>query len=314
MELIRGLHNLRPRHRGCVATIGNFDGVHLGHQAVISQLATKAEQLRLPMTVVLFEPQPLEFFQSGNPPARLMRLREKLEALAACGVERVLCVRFDTAFAALSAEEFIRRILVDGLDVRYLVVGDDFRFGAKRLGDFTMLADAGRRHGFEVAATHTIMLHGERISSTRIRERLAAADLDMARQLLGRPYRMAGRVAHGDKLGRTLGVPTANIHLRRKVVPLGGIFVVELFGIQPQPLPGVANIGTRPTVGGTRNLLEVHLFDFEADIYGARVGVTFLHKLRDEQRFDSLEELKRWMERDIAQARAFFSPKKGKIH
>ncbi len=307
MELIRGLHNLTSRHRGCVATIGNFDGVHLGHQAVIGQLNAKAQALHLPTTVVLFEPQPLEFFRPNNAPARLMRLREKIEALGNAGVNRVLCVRFDAQFAALSAEEFIRRILIEGLGVRRLVVGDDFRFGAARRGDFAMLADAGHAHGFDVSATHTIVLQGERISSTRIRERLVAADLDMARELLGRPYSLSGRVAHGDKLGRTLGVPTANLHLHRKDVPLTGIFVVEVSGLKPQALPGVASIGTRPTVGGTRTLLEVHLFDFDADIYGANVRVNFLHKLRDEQRFDTVEELRTWMERDIVQARAFFA-------
>jgi len=307
MEFIRGLHNLAPRHRGCVATIGNFDGVHLGHQAVISQLADKAASLRLPTAVVLFEPQPLEYFRPADAPARLMRLREKIEALASRGIDRVLYVRFDSRLAALSAEAFIRRILIDGLDVRYLVVGDDFRFGAERRGDLAMLVEIGRRHGFEVAATHTIALFGERISSTRVRERLAAADFDMARQLLGRPYAISGRVVQGDQLGRTLGVPTANIPLHRRRAPLAGVFVVEVSGLGAAVLPGVASVGNRPTVGGTRTLLEVHLFDFEADIYGRRIGVNFLHKLRDEQHFDSVDALRGAMERDIVQARAFFS-------
>lgn len=306
MEFIRGLHNLRPRHRGCVATIGNFDGVHLGHQAVIGQLADKAQQLRLPTLVMLFEPQPQEFFRRHSAPARLMRLREKLQALARYRVDRVLCVRFDEKFAALSPEDFIKRILVEGLGVRYLVVGDDFRFGAGRRGDFAMLRRAAERYGFEVAHRHTVTIDGVRVSSTRIRERLAAGDLAGAEKLLGRCYRMCGRVAHGDKLGRTLGIPTANIHLHRPASPLRGIFVVEVFGLKDEPWPGVASVGTRPTVGGTRYLLEVHLLDFAGDLYGAHLSVDFLKKLRDERRFESLEALKERMLADIEEARVFF--------
>jgi riboflavin kinase/FMN adenylyltransferase len=317
MELIRGLHNLRPRHRGCVATIGNFDGVHLGHQAVIGQLADKAEALDLPTLVMLFEPQPAEFFSPAKAPPRLMRLREKLQALRRYAVDRALCVRFDKAFAGLEPEDFIRRVLVEGMGIKYLVVGDDFRFGHQRRGDFTMLQAAGREHGFQVVNMHSFTIDGERVSSTRVRAALAAADLMLAEKLLGRPYRMCGRVAHGDKLGRTLGVPTANIHLHRHNTPLRGVYVVEVFGLPDEPVAGVANIGTRPTVGGTRTLLEVHLLDFQRDIYGKYVHVNFLHKLRDEKRFGSLEELKEKMEQDIADARAYFrryhpvSPRRG---
>jgi riboflavin kinase/FMN adenylyltransferase len=307
MEFIRGLHNLRPHHRGCVATIGNFDGVHRGHQAVIGQLAEKAEQWRLPTLVMLFEPQPLEFLRPQAAPPRLMRLREKLQALRRYSVDRVLCVRFDARFASLPPEVFIEQILVEKLGVRYLVVGDDFRFGAGRRGDFAMLARAGARYGFEVAHMHTVTVDGERISSTRIRERLAAGDLAGAEILLGRPYRLCGRVAHGDKLGRTLGIPTANIHLHRVTAsPVRGIFVVEVFGLKGEPWPAVASVGTRPTVGGTRCLLEVHLLDFEGDLYGAHLSVDFLKKLRDEKRFDSLEALKARMLADIEEARAYF--------
>lgn len=306
MEFIRGLHNLRPRHRGCVATIGNFDGVHRGHQAVIGQLADKAAQLHLPTLVMLFEPQPQEFFQPGGAPPRLMRLREKVQALRRYSVERVLCVRFDAKFAALSARAFIDDILVEGLDVRYLVVGDDFRFGAHRQGDFAMLEAAGERHGFQVVNMHTVTIDGERVSSTRVRTALAAGDFVLAEKLLGRPYRMCGRVAQGDKIGRSLGIPTANIHLHRPSTPLQGVFVVEVFGLEREPLPGVASVGTRPTVGGTRTLLEVHLLDFDQDIYGTYVSVDFLKKLREERRFESLEALKRHMLQDIEEARAFF--------
>ncbi len=306
MEVVRGLHNLRPRHRGCVATLGNFDGVHLGHQAVIGQLAEKAQELRLPTLVMIFEPQPLEYFRPDQTPARLTRLREKLMALRRYSVDRVLVVRFDRSFAAMTAEDFIERVLVEKLGVRYLVVGDDFRFGHERRGDFAMLAAAGLRHGFPVVNVHTYAIDDERVSSTRIRERLAAGDLAGAERLLGRPYRMSGRVAHGDKIGRRLGVPTANIHLHRRETPVRGIFVVELFGIDGEPWPGVASIGTRPTVNGTRVLLEVHLLDFDRNLYGAHVHVNFLHKLREEKRFDSVDEMVRRIREDIAQAREFF--------
>lgn len=306
MEFIRGWHNLKPQHRGCVATIGNFDGVHLGHQAVIGQLAEKGQELGLPTQVILFEPQPQEFFQPQAAVPRLTRLREKLQALRRYSVDRVLCLQFDADFAALEPEQFIQRLLVDGLQVRYLVVGDDFRFGRKRRGDFAMLAEAGRKHGFQVVNMHTVTIDDARVSSTRIREALADGDLALAEKLLGRPYRMCGRVAHGDKLGRTLGFPTANIYLHRKVTPIKGIFAVEVFGLNNEPIAGAANIGTRPTVGGTRTLLEVHLLDFSEDIYGAYVHVNFLRKFRDEKRFESLDELRRWIEKDVADVRAFF--------
>ena len=306
MEFIRGWHNLKPQHRGCVATVGNFDGVHLGHQAVIGQLAEKGQELGLPTQVILFEPQPQEFFQPQTAIPRLTRLREKLQALRRYSVDRVLCLRFDAEFSALEPEKFIQRLLVDGLHVRYLVVGDDFRFGRQRRGDFTMLEEAGRKHGFQVVSMHTVTIDDERVSSTRIRAALATGDLALAEKLLGRPYRMCGRVAHGDKLGRTLGFPTANIHLHRKVTPIKGIFAVEVFGLNTEPLAGAANIGTRPTVVGTRTLLEVHLLDFSDDIYGAYVQVNFLRKFRDEKRFNSLDELRHWIEKDVVDVRAFF--------
>lgn len=306
MEFIRGWHNLKPRHRGCVATIGNFDGVHLGHQAVIGQLAEKGQELGLPTQVILFEPQPQEFFQPDHAVPRLTRLREKLQALRRYSVDRVLCLRFDAEFAALEPEPFIQRLLVEGLQVRYLVVGDDFHFGCRRRGDFAMLEAAGRRHDFQVVNMHTLAIDGERVSSTRIRAALGAGDLALAEKLLGRSYRMCGRVAHGDKLGRTLGFPTANIHLHRKVAPIHGIFAVEVFGLEKEPLAGAANIGTRPTVGGTRTLLEIHLLDFSEDIYGACVHVNFLKKFRDEKRFESLDELRHWIKQDVADVRAFF--------
>ncbi len=306
MELIRGLHNLAPRHRGCVATIGNFDGIHLGHQAVIGQLAEKAQALGLPTLVMLFEPQPAEFFRPDKAPPRLTRFREKWLALRRYSVDRVLCVRFDAPFANMEPETFVRRVLVQGLGVRYLVVGDDFRFGKNRRGDFAFLQEAGEQQGFHVVNMHTVSIDGHRVSSTRVRRALASGDLATAEKLLGRPYRMSGRVAHGNKLGQRLGMPTANMHVHRKLTPISGVYVVEVFGLEAEPLAGVANVGTRPTVNETRTLLEIHLFGFNQRIYGRYLNVNFLHKLRDEEKFDSLEALKRQMHADAENARAFF--------
>lgn len=306
MELIRGLYNLRAQHRGCVATIGNFDGVHLGHQAVLGQLAEKSAELKLPSVVVIFEPQPQEFFARSSTPPRLTRFREKIQALWRYSVNRVVCLRFDERLADMPPQDFIQRLLVDGLGVRYLVVGDDFRFGHRRAGDFATLQAAGLRYGFQAVNLHSFSVDGIRVSSTRIREALAEGDLTVAEKLLGRPYRLSGRVAHGDKRGRSLGFPTANIHLHRKAVPLQGVFAIEMFGLAREPLPGAASIGTRPTVGGTNCLLEVHLFDFAEDIYGRHVQVEFLHKLRDEWRFESLAALRAQIEADCNEAREFF--------
>lgn len=306
MELVRGLYNLRPEHRGCAATIGSFDGVHLGHQAVLTQLVEQGRRRQLPVTLVTFEPQPREYFRPDVAPARLTRFREKLEVLQHCGIDRVVCLRFDDRLANLAPDDFIQRILLDGLDVKYLVVGDDFRYGKARSGNFEMLEQAGQRHGFPVVNMHTFCVESARVSSTRIREALQQGDLPGAEALLGRPFWMSGRVAHGDKRGRTIGFPTANIFLHRTAVPVDGVFAVEMHGVDGQPLPGVANVGTRPTVGGTRSLLEVHLFDFDREIYGCHVRVSFLKKLRPERRFDSFDKLKQQIQQDAGQARDFF--------
>jgi len=307
MELIRGLHNLRSQHRGCVVTIGNFDGVHLGHQAVLGQLAEQAQTIGLPTTVVTFEPQPQEFFAPSMAAARLTRFREKFQALKRYSVDRVLCLRFDEQFASMSAEAFIEQVLVQGLDVKYLVVGDDFQFGKGRQGTFELLCEAGNKLGFPVVNMHTFNIEGERVSSTRVRNALEQGDLVLAEQLLGRPYRMCGRVAHGDKRGRTIGFPTANIHLHRKTSPVQGVYAVEMFGVKGEPVAGVANVGNRPTVDGTRSLLEVHLFDFNEEIYGKYVHVNFVHKIRNEMKFDSFELLKEQIKKDEKQAREWFA-------
>ncbi len=307
MQVIRGLHNLRPEHRGCVATIGNFDGVHLGHQAVFKNLLQQAEAFGLPATVVTFEPQPMEFFAPEAAPARLTRMREKLLAMQDAGIERVVLLEFGQKMAAMSAADFVQELLIQGLDVRYLLVGDDFRFGHGREGDIDLLRKTGRAHGFEVANMNTFMVGEARVSSTRIREALAEGNLEEAKGYLGRPYCIFGRVAHGDARGRKIGFPTANIDLHRKVSPLHGVFAVILHGLDEEPLAGVANIGNRPTVvGDSRYLLEVHLFDFSSEIYGEHVEVEFCKRLRDEQRFDSFEDLSRQIVKDTEAARAFF--------
>jgi riboflavin kinase/FMN adenylyltransferase len=315
MKVIRGSHNIRPAHRGCVATIGNFDGVHLGHRSVFERLLARGRELGLPATVITFEPQPLEVLAPHAAPARLTRLREKLAAIQDCGIEQVLLLPFGPRLAAMPPRDFVRAVLVEGLGIASLLVGDDFRFGRGRGGDIALLRAMGAAHGFAVEDLDTITHGTERISSTRIREALAAGDLEQARHLLGRPYRICGRVVHGDKRGRSIGFPTANIGLRRRISPLSGVYAVMVHGVAPDPWPGVANVGVRPTFGGdVRPLLEVHLLDFAGDIYDRHAEVEPRLKLRDEARFDSLEALVRQIERDVAAARAFLGrspPRRG---
>ena len=305
MELIRGLHNLRPRHHGCVATIGAFDGVHLGHQAVIRHLLEKSAEFSLPALIIAFEPLPREYFSPLQAPARIMSFWEKCRALEGLGVERLLRIRFNEQFRGMSAQEFVDNIFVAGLGVRYVVLGDDFRFGAGREGDTNFIREQGLRYGFEAGATSTVEIGGERVSSTRIREALENADFEAAEIMLGRPYSMSGRVIYGRQLGRSLGTPTANIELRRLRSPLSGVYVVEVSVGGLERLPGVANVGVRPTVepGTPQPILEVHILDFEGDLYGRQADIQFLEKLRDEQKFSGLEALKAAIQRDIEVAR-----------
>ncbi|MBD8162268.1 bifunctional riboflavin kinase/FAD synthetase [Erwinia persicina] len=306
MKFIRGIHNLREQHRGCVLTIGNFDGVHRGHQALLAQLCKEGRQRNLPVVVMLFEPQPLELFAADKAPARLTRLREKVRYLERAGVDAVLCVRFDRRFAAYTAQSFVADLLVEKLDVRFLAVGDDFRFGAGRQGDFLLLQNAGVEYGFDVISTQTFCDDGKRISSTAVRQALAEDDLALASALLGRPFSISGRVVHGDALGRTIGFPTANLPLKRTVSPVKGVYAVEVLGLGEQPLPGVANIGTRPTVAGLRQQLEVHLLDVTMNLYGRHIEVVLRDKIRNEQRFASLDALKEQIANDVVTARTFF--------
>lgn len=308
MELIRGLYNLRDCHKGCVATIGNFDGVHLGHQAVLNQLKVKADALNLPLTVVVFEPQPIEFFAPDKAPPRLLRFRDKLEMFDKFGVDRVMSLPFNQALSEKSADLFVDEILIQGLGVKHLVVGHDFRFGHKRVGDYELLKTRGEQAGFSVEMTQAFEVNGQRVSSTLIRNLLREADFNSVPQYLGRPYTIEGKVVHGDKRGRTIGFPTANILFQRRSICLSGVYAVELLCADSDEwIPGVANVGHRPTVSGTRIQLEVNLFDFDADIYGRRVSVRFVEKLREEQRFDSFDLLKQQIANDAVRAREIFA-------
>jgi len=304
MRVFRGYSRSVPEP--VVLAIGNFDGVHLGHAALVERLCDRARSLQLAPAVLTFEPHPREFFAPQSAPARLTTLREKLELLESCGVRQAMVCRFDQRFAALSADQFIEQVLVRGLRVRHLCIGDDFRFGSGRTGDFAQLQAAGQHFGFSVEAMDSVAVDGQRVSSSGVRRALADGDMEQAARLLGRPYVIDGKVAHGDKLGRQLGFSTANIRIKHNPLPMTGVFAVEVGGLGDKPLPGVANLGIRPTLGGTRPLLEVHLFDFDRDIYGAHLSVRFVHKLRNEQRFSNLDALKVQIAADAAAARAFF--------
>lgn len=289
-------------------TIGNFDGIHLGHQAMLERLAQAARRLGLPSCVLTFEPHPREFFTPEQAPARLTSLREKLELFSRFGVERVHVARFNQRFAQTGAEDFIAHVLQQGLQARWILVGEDFRFGAKRAGDFAMLRGAGARCGFEVEAMPEVTVNGVRVSSTAVRAALAGGDLDLARQFLGRPYSISGRVVHGDKTGRKLGYPTANIQMKHNLSPLAGVFAVEVAGLGETSLPGAASLGVRPTVKADgKPTLEVHLFDFGEEIYGRHVRVDFLHKLRDEMKFPDFQALQAAIAADINHAKNYFA-------
>ncbi len=307
IRLIRGLNRLSQETKGRVITIGNFDGMHLGHQAVLKKLKEKAQALSVPSCVIIFEPQPPEFFSLNTPiPPRLMRWSEKLTALESFGIDEVMVIRFNKQFASLSAEEFVKKVLIDQLHASAVLVGDDFRFGSGRKGDFNFLKEMGEIYHYSVEDTASVTYSGARISSTGIRDALARGDHALAESLLGHPYQMTGRVVHGKRLGRVLGFPTANILLNRVASPVHGIYVVRMYGIDDKPLLGVANVGTRPTVNGIKMLLEVYLFNFSADIYGRRVSVEFCQKLRDEERYENLELLKEQIIKDVENARDFF--------
>lgn len=316
MKVFRGLPNAESR-APCALTIGNFDGVHRGHQALLARVCESASRLNLDAAVMTFEPHPREFFAqlAGVPekaPQRIANLRDKLQSLSNTGVDRVIVEHFNSSFAALSPQDFIEKILIEGLHVRWLLVGEDFCFGARRAGNIATLIDAGARHGFEVHTMPNVNNDGVRISSSAVRAALAQADFVQARQLLGHAYAISGHVVHGRKLGRTIGFPTLNMRVGHKRPALSGIFVVQVHGLNERPLPAVASLGIRPTVDDSgRVLLETHVFDYRGDCYGKMLRVEFLKKLRDEEKYVDLPTLTAAIERDALQARAWFKEQAG---
>ncbi len=307
MEIINGLHNLRSRHRGCVLTIGNFDGVHRGHRQLIDALCEKAKGLGVPSMLMTFEPQPREFFAGTKLPARLTRFREKVYLLDQTPLDRLLCLPFKERTANIEADWFAKDFVVDQLGAKHLVIGDDFRFGRGREGDFALFERYGQIHGYSVSAMSTLLQGEARISSTLIRETLAAGNFTAATNLLGHEYFIMGRVVYGRQLGRQLNVPTANIRLQRYRAALEGVYCVTVEGIAGAVRHGIANIGVRPTVDGKEPLLEVHVFDYAGNLYGDLIKVTFKQKLREEHAFDSIDALKTQINQDIEQARHYFN-------
>jgi len=307
-SFVRGLHNIGTATSvsGCVATIGSFDGVHRGHRVILEQVMKQARVMNLPSVAMIFEPQPSEFFSGEQAPARLMLLRDKVVALRDTGIDRIVCLPFNPRLRSMTAEAFVDQVLVKALAVKHLVIGDDFRFGSDRKGDFELLEKACASNGFAMERTQTVEHAGERISSTRIRTLLQAENFLLAEELLGRPYAIHGKVVYGQQLGRKLGFPTANVRLNRYRSPLSGVFAVEVM-LDGKFLNGVANIGIRPTVAGLiKPILEVHLLDFDQMIYGKRLSVRPLKKLREEKKFASLDELKENIARDVENAKVFF--------
>lgn len=291
-----------------VLTIGNFDGVHLGHKAMMKLLLERASSMGLPSAVLTFEPHPREYFRPDQAPARLTSLRERLTLLDACGVEQTTVMRFNKANATISAHDFVEKILCRGLGAKHVLVGEDFRFGRGREGDFSLLLALGQQYGFTVEALPSVDFEGQRVSSSAIRAALAHNDLALAGALLGRPYAIAGRIVHGDKIGRQLGFPTANVQLKRKKVPLDGVFAVMVSGLDKRHLPGAASVGVRPTIrDGLKPVLEVYLLDFDREIYGAHVTVHFLHQIRGQEKFASLDALRDQIAADVAETQAYFS-------
>ena len=304
MLIIRGLHS--PDRKPVALTIGNFDGVHLGHQALLKQLREAAQSRGLPMAVVVFEPHPREFFTPQQAPTRLTSMREKLELFAALGVDRVHVCRFNSRFAHMSATDFIHA-LYEEVAAKFVLIGDDFRFGSGRNGDFALMEKIGAQHGFTVQAMHSVLHDGVRISSTAVRVALANGDMRLAQRYLGRPYSISGRVEHGDGLGKRLGFPTANIQLKHNRPPLSGIFVVRAQGDDMPPMQGVASLGVRPTVRQDgRPVLEVHIFDFAREVYNKHMRLDFLHKLRDEEKYPDVETLTRQIALDVQNAKQWF--------
>ncbi|WP_019141574.1 bifunctional riboflavin kinase/FAD synthetase [Noviherbaspirillum massiliense] len=318
MKVFRGLPNAVSR-APCALTIGNFDGVHRGHQALLAHVRDAATRLGVEAAVMTFEPHPREFFArlAGDPskaPVRIANLRDKLQSLSNAGIDRVIVEHFNAHFASLAPEEFIEKILVQGLHVKWLMVGEDFCFGARRAGNVALLVEAGKKFGFQVEALPAVTNQGERISSSAVRTALARSDFSLAKELLGHPYAISGHVIHGKKLGRTIGFPTMNLRIAHKRPALSGIFVVQVHGLADRPLPGVASFGVRPTVEDSgRVLLETHVFDYDGQAYGKLIRVEFLQKLRDEEKYADLQTLTDAIARDAGNARAYFERQSARV-
>jgi riboflavin kinase/FMN adenylyltransferase len=309
MRLVRHLEDLPfdALRNGSVVTIGSYDGLHLGHQQLLERVIAAAKSKAVPSVVMSFEPTPKEFFQAKRPPARLMRFREKFEALESGGIDIFYCPRFSQAMGEISAADFIRRILIHGLNMRTLVVGDDFRFARKREGGLDTLQQASEVLDFQIEQVHSVVIDGTRVSSTAIREALETGKMDRATAFLGRAYRMSGKIVEGERVGRTLGFPTANVDLRRRQSAVMGIFAVRVLGLKSGPRSGVASVGTRPTFNGTKPLLEVFLFDFDEDIYGDYIHVDFIAHLRSQMKYELVEELVAQMHIDADNARSILA-------
>lgn len=306
MKFINGLKSVKQGKKACVATIGNFDGLHLGHQTILANLVEKAKELNLPLTVISFEPLPAEYFML-KPPARIYPLRDKVLRMSKLGVTNFLCLNFNSKLASSSPTEFIQNILIYKLNVKYLAVGDDFRFGYKREGGFNLLKEVGEANGMIVEDTSTQILDGERISSTRIREALNKGNISIANDLLGHEYQLNGRIRHGDKRGRTIGFPTLNMKVTSNIALKFGVYAVKVHGLTDQAINGVANLGTRPTVNGEENRLETHLFDFNDYVYGKYISVEFVEFIRAEYKFENFDALKLQIDSDATKAKSLLS-------
>ncbi|BAP58796.1 bifunctional riboflavin kinase/FAD synthetase [Candidatus Tachikawaea gelatinosa] len=309
MKFIRGIHNLNYQEKGCVLTIGNFDGVHYGHKILLSHLFFEGKKRNLPVIVMIFEPQPLEFFLK-KAPYRLTNLKDKLNYLFQLNIDIVLCVSFNQKFSKMSAEDFIFYLLVKKLNIKLLIIGDDFRFGKDRKGNFFLLKIFGKKYGFEVISTKTFCKYGQRISSTFIRQALYENNFLLVKKLLGRNFSISGRIIYGDSIGKKIGFPTANLYSYYNVLPIKGVYIVQVLGIKKDPILGVANIGTRPTLNGKKKRIEIHLIDFCMNIYGYYVQIVLIKKIREEIKFCSLSELKNQIKKDILFTKNFFIQKK----
>lgn len=306
MQLIRGQLRLTRHLSKSVVAMGNFDGFHCGHQQLLLALRQQAQQLKAPTVVITFEPQPQEFFNASRAQPRLMRFHEKWHFLARENIDYLVCLRFGALLAADSASDFVRNILINQLGMQAIIIGDDFHFGAHRAGNITLLQELGQQYHFQTVAIPTLAIAGERVSSSRVRQALQAGRLDLVEKLLGNPYFLCGRVVHGDARGREWGFPTANIHLTGKPIPISGIYVARVLGIEDEPLPAVASVGIRPMFSTDQVMLEVHLLNFNREIYGRRLVIEFLHKLRDEKIFSTTEKLIDQIHQDVQDAQNFF--------